>query len=510
MEYDSLTQQVLQSDDRAPSLPIPGAKSRRFSEEKNEDLRTWLTKELWEQFRITGPMILVSLLQFALNLISLVFVGHLGELELSSSQIAVTVAVATGLNVMMGSASALETLCGQAYGAKEYYLTGIFLQRAIFVLTIICIPISFIWWYLGPILTAIGQNPEIAERAQEYTRFLIPTLFAYACLQPLVKFMQTQSAVKAMALLSAITLVIHVSLCYFIIYQWGAGFRGAAIATGISQWINFLFLACYLLLSSNFNKTWTGFSSEAFNDIYPFLKIALPSALLICLQSWCFDTFVIVSGLLPNPKLETSTFSVCLNTVALLSMVPNGFSSAVSTRVSNELGAGLPNAAKAAVRLTVSLGLIEGFIVAIILVSVRNIFPYVFISESDVVDRVSSIVPIMAAIVILDCYQTILGGVARGCGWQHIGAYTDFCAFYFIGLPLGLLLTFYFKIGGYGLWIGLISGFFMQAFLLTCILLTLDWQKLAIQAAERVHGARSLFDGLLPTTTVNEAPLLLK
>ncbi|KAL2654054.1 hypothetical protein R1flu_022182 [Riccia fluitans] len=510
MEPESLTQPLLKREE----THVLDFSHESNSKGKDDEFRKWLAEELSEQFRIAGPMILVNLLQFSLNVTSLMFVGHLGELELSSSQIAFTTAQATGLNVMMGLASGLETLCGQAYGAKEYRLTGIFLQRAVVVLIIISIPISLVWWNMGPILLFIGQDPAISDGAQEFSRFLIPTLFATAFLQPLVKFLQIQSAVKAMAMFSAITLAIHVPLCYLVIYHLGVGFRGAAIVSGISQWINVLFLASYVKSSTTFSKTWTGFSKVAFQDAYLFFRTAVPAAVMICSEFWCFDLLILFSGLLPNPELETSSLSIGLNTIELAYMIIYGLSSAASTRVANKLGAGLPSDAKAAVKLTMSVALVEGFTAAILLLSLRNIFPYLFSSEPVVVSYVSSMVPFLAVIAVMDCCQGTLSGVARGCGWQDLGAYTNLCAFYGIGIPLGLLLSFHFHLHGYGLWGGIIAGQVVQTFLLSSITCTLNWQNLADEAAERVHGAKDKQqqDGARKKTIITENPssMLLK
>ena len=38
---------------------------------------------------------------------------------------------------------ALDTLCSQAFGAKKYRLVGLHCQRAMVILTIMCIPVSF-------------------------------------------------------------------------------------------------------------------------------------------------------------------------------------------------------------------------------------------------------------------------------------------------------------------------------------------------------------------------------
>lgn len=60
------------------------------------------------------------------------------------------------------------------------------------------------------------------------------------------------------------------------------------------------------------------------------------------LELWSFELLVLLSGLLPNPVLETSTLSICLNTSLTLWMIPVGLGGTASTRISNELGAGNP------------------------------------------------------------------------------------------------------------------------------------------------------------------------
>ena len=39
-------------------------------------------------------------------------------------------------------------------------------------------------------------------------------------------------------------------------------------------------------------------------------------------------------------------------------------------------------------------------------------------------------------------------GTARGCGWQKIGAYVNLGAYYLVGLPSAIILTFVFGFGG--------------------------------------------------------------
>ena len=62
-----------------------------------------------------------------------------------------------------------------------------------------------------------------------------------------------------------------------------------------------------------------------------------------------------------------------------------------------------------------------------------------------------------------------VSGVARGCGWQHIGVYVNVGAFYPCGIPVAAALAFWVQVGGKGLWIGIQVGAFVQCVLLSII-----------------------------------------
>ncbi|XP_074321706.1 protein DETOXIFICATION 16-like [Silene latifolia] len=249
--------------------------------ETNSISRVEVFEEAKKQFKLAGPLIAVSILQFCIQLISIMFVGHLGQLPLSSASLGTSFASVTGLYVLLGMSSALETLCGQAYGAKQYSMLGIYTQRAMLVLMLFGIPLAAVWYYTSDILILCHQDHEIAEEAGTFNRWMIPSLFAYGVLQCLNRFLQTQNIVIPMMLTSCITALFHVPLCWALIFKLGLGIKGAALANNISYWINFFLLAIYLRFSPAWLKTWTGFSKETFYDIWSFLKLAIPSALMI-------------------------------------------------------------------------------------------------------------------------------------------------------------------------------------------------------------------------------------
>lgn len=415
------------------------------------------------------------------------FAGHLGELPLSGASMASSFASVTGFSLLMGMASALDTFCGQAYGAKQHHMLGIHMQRAMLVLVLVSIPLAVIWANTEPILLIFGQDHQIAAEAGKYALVMIPSLFAYGLLYSIVRFLQTQNIVFPMMLSTAVTSLLHLPLCWVLVFKSGLGIRGAALANSISYWINVVLLALYVKFSSSCLKTWTGFSSEALHNIPAFLKLSIPSAFMVCLEMWSFELMVLLAGLLPNPELETSVLSVSLNTAATVWMIPFGLSGAISTRVSNELGAGRPTAARLAVSVVLCLAISEGILVGTVLVLIRNILGYAYSNEEEVVKYVAVMMPMIALSHFLDALQGVLSGVARGCGWQEIGAYINLGSYYIVGIPSAVVLAFVFHMGGKGLWTGIIGALCVQFVSLLAITLRTNWDQEANKATERVY-----------------------
>ncbi|WJX25604.1 Protein DETOXIFICATION 16 [Trifolium repens] len=456
-----------------------------------EEERRELVEEVKKQLWLSGPLISVTLLNFGINLISVMFVGHLGELSLSGASMATSFASVTGFSLLGGMASALDTLCGQSYGAKQYRMLGIHMQRAMFILMITAIPLAIIWANTSSILIFLGQDPEISTEAGNYATLMVPCLFAYGLLQCLNRFLQTQNIVFPMMFSSAVTTLLHLPLCWIMVYKSGLGSRGAAIANSISNWVNVAILSLYVKFSPSCKKTWNGFSKEALalNNVPIFLKLAIPSAVMVCLEMWSFELMVLLSGLLPNPKLETSVLSICLNTAATVWMIPFGLSGAISIRVSNELGAGHPRAARLAVYVVVVIALIESILVGTVMILIRNICGYAYSNEEEVVKYVATMMPILAVSNFLDGLQCVLSGTARGVGWQKIGAYINLGSYYIVGIPSAVVLAFALHIGGKGLWLGIICALIVQVCCLTIVTIRTDWAKEAKKATDRVYNS---------------------
>ncbi|MFQ6669036.1 hypothetical protein Gotur_034439 [Gossypium turneri] len=398
------------------------------------------------QIMFAVPMVLSNVFYFSITMVSVMFAGHLGEVELAGSALANSWATVTGFAFMTGLSGALETLCGQGFGAKMYKMLGIYLQASCIISFFFSIIISVLWSFTEPILVLLHQDPEISRAAAVYMKFLIPGLFAYGFLQNILRFLQTQSIVIPLVVFSIVPLGIHFGIVYSLVNKTSLGYKGAPMAASISIWISFLLLALYVLFANKFQNTWTGFSFESFRYIIRNSKLALPSAAMICLEVWAFEILVVLAGLMPNSEISTSLVAICVNTEAIAFMITIGLSAATSTRVSNELGAGNPNQAKHAMVVTLKLSILLAVAVVVSLSLGHDIWAGFFSDSHSINKKFAEMTPLLIPSIAVDAIQGVLSGAVRGCGWQRVTVLANLGAFYFIGMPIAIVLGFKFHL----------------------------------------------------------------
>lgn len=86
-----------------------------------------------------------------------------------------------------------------------------------------------------------------------------------------------------------------------------------------------------------------------------------------------------------------------------------------------------------------------------------------------------------------------MGGAAiRGCGLQKLGLGINLVGYYILGVPVGILLTFYWTFGLFGIWIGLAVGLFFVSTTQVIIMFQMNWKEQAQNAKKRVGAFESM------------------
>jgi MATE family multidrug resistance protein len=134
----------------------------------------------------------------------------------------------------LGMASALETLCGQAYGAKQYSMIGTYLQRSWLVLLAFAVLLAPTYIFSGQLLIVLGQPAELSREAGLLSMYMLPLHFMFAIQLPLNKFLQCQRKNWVIALSSVLGFPVHVVATWLLVQCFQLGVLGAAMSLNLS------------------------------------------------------------------------------------------------------------------------------------------------------------------------------------------------------------------------------------------------------------------------------------
>ncbi|KAG6635459.1 hypothetical protein CIPAW_11G043900 [Carya illinoinensis] len=232
-------------------------------------------EEAKKQALFSLPMILTNVFYYLITLVSVMFASHLGDSELAGATLANSWATVTSFAFMVGLSGALETLCGQGFGAKLYGMLGIYLQASCIISFIFSIIISIIWFYTEPILIFLHQDTEIAKTAALYLKFLIPGLLAYG-------FLQNILSVNTETVAYMITYGLSAASSTRVSNELGAGNPNQAKSAMAVTLKLSVFLALTVVLALCLgNNIWAGFFSDSptiileFASMTPLLPVSI-------------------------------------------------------------------------------------------------------------------------------------------------------------------------------------------------------------------------------------------
>ncbi|HSV11361.1 MAG TPA: MATE family efflux transporter, partial [Hanamia sp.] len=194
------------------------------------------------------------------------------------------------------------------------------------------------------------------------------------------------------------------------------------------------------------------------------LDIGIPSSFQITMEAGAFAISGILIGTIG--AVEQAAHQIALSIASLTFMVSMGLSQAGSIRTSNTFGRNDWPLINAIGKSTLIMALIYGTFCAAVFIIFRFQLPYVFNDNAEVVSMAAYLLLFAALFQISDSTQAISAGLLRGIKDVKVPTVFIAIAYWAIGIPVGCLLAFYFKMGAAGIWTGFITGLtFSAAFL---------------------------------------------
>ncbi|KAI3989984.1 hypothetical protein MKX01_003687 [Papaver californicum] len=393
-----------------------------------------LSKRFWVEslkvWKIAFPTMVTRVTSFGVLVVTQSFMGYIGDTKLAAYSLMQIFLLRFANGILLGMASALETFCGQAYGAKQYQMMGIYLQRSWILLLITTMLITPIFIFSTSIFRLLGEGQSYLY--QEHDR--------------------------RMVICSRICFTYNLVMGFCDQVEFGVpGAMGAMI---ISTWSTVIGLFIYVC-GGWCADTWTGLSISAFSELLPVVRLSLSSGVMLCVELWYNAVLVLLAG-----HLRHAEISICV-------------------RVSNKLGAGNVKAAQFSVKVIMTTSVSLGVVFWILTLVFGNFISYLFSSSNEIAKAVSSLSVLLAFPVLVNSIQPVLSGVAIGAGWQTRVAYVNITCYCIIGIPIELLLACL-PFPSSGIWIGMICGVAMQTLALIYFTWKTDWDAQVEAASSRL------------------------
>ncbi|MDA0313652.1 MAG: MATE family efflux transporter [Gemmatimonadetes bacterium] len=423
--------------------------------------------DLGELLRLAFPVALVQVGMMAMGALDTIMVGRVSPADLAA--VAIGNLYFFGVAVFgMGVLFALDPVIAQAVGAGDPTAVARGVQRGGAVAVGLTVLASLLMLPAGPILSALQQPAEVVPLAAGYAIASIAGVF------PFYGFVVLRQSLQAMGLVKAILwTVIAANLANFF-FNWvliygnlGApalGAVGSGWATSLSRW--FMMLLLIAVAWTKLRPSLIPFRPKAFKvaPLVRLLRVGAPIGAQQALEFGVFGAAGLLAGLMGT--VQVASHQVALQLSALTFMVPVGVAQATGILVGHAVGRADPPGA----RRSAGAGLLVGAGFMALTAGLFLTFPEglasLFSRDAPVIATAALLLPIAGVFQIFDGLQVVAAGALRGVADTRVPMVLNLIGFWFVGLPVSVVLAFHFELGPRGLWWGLALGIGVVAVLL--------------------------------------------
>lgn len=197
--------------------------------------------------------------------------------------------------MQVGMVGGLGTLCGQAYGAKQYHKLGVYLQQSWIVLVVVTSLLSPLFIFAAPILKFLGQDKNVAERSGNVALWFILLIFLYVVFYSCNAYLQSQSKNFVLSCFAVVSLLQHIFFCWLLTVKFEFGVSGVMVSTVLALFVPNVCQLVYVMFGGC-RETWKGLTAECFKDLGLTVKLLVSSGVMFWLGLFNAATLSLLLG----------------------------------------------------------------------------------------------------------------------------------------------------------------------------------------------------------------------
>ena len=421
-----------------------------------------LRKEAFTTWKLSAPIILGEITQMALGIIDSIMVG-----KISYQQLAAATLVNSVLNIPFvlgfGMTMSVSQTVSMANGRRDSLKVSHYLYNGFWLCTIAAILIAVGLQFSKNILFHLGQDIEVASLGAPYLQIMGWSIIPMMMFISLKQFADGLERTRTAMLLSIAALPINIFINWLLVYGNGGFPRleltGAGYGTLITRILILLIFMVVLFVHPFFKRYMAVRKNQwtlQLHTIKELLHIGIPSSLQATMESGAFAVSSIIIGTLG--AIQLAAHQIALSCASLAFMVSWGLAQGASIRVSNAWGRNNWKDINIIGKSTLISSVIYGILGVLFFVSFRYTLPLAFNNDATVIALASVLMLYAAVFQISDATQVIAVGLLRGIKDVKVPTLYIAIAYWVVGIPVGCLMAFTFKMGAAGMWIGFVSG----------------------------------------------------
>lgn len=399
---------------------------------------------------IAVPISIQSLFQASLSVIDQVMVGRLGENAIA--------AVGLGsrfpfifITTLGAIATTTSIFSSQFWGKKDTKSIGHAFGGTLglgMLITIIFFLISLI--FPRQILGLYSRDKKIVGMGALYLRIIAISYFPLLLTSIFSAVLRSTEHVKIPMYTGLLSIILNTSLNFILIFgEFGIpklGVYGTAYATVIAR-----FVECILILSFTYGKKYVG--AFKFNEIAFISGTVVKKILIVCVPlvlnefMWSLGEtmYSIVYGRMGTFEVASMTLTYPIQGLSI--GLFSGLSSAAGIMVGNKLGVGDTELAFKYSKKFIKIGIIGSTLFGVLLAVSSNLYVSVFNINSNLKSCTINLLVVFSIVLWIKVGNMVIGsGILRSGGKTHYTLFLDMFGTWCIGVPLGFLSAFIFKL----------------------------------------------------------------
>jgi len=410
-----------------------------------------------------------SLGHLLVGLIDDIMVGRLGPIELAATSLGNSL-VFIALSIGIGFSFAITPLIAESDGEGNKEKGRSVFHHGIILMTILGVAVFGMLLVIKPILYHLDQPEEVVKLAIPYYEIVAISMIPLMIFQGLKQFTdglsQTKYAMYATILTNVVNVVLNFALIYGLWIFPRLEIVGAALGTLISRVVMVVFLYMVLMKKEKFafymrRLRLHEIKANVFKKI---IGLGFPTALQMLFEVGLFTASVLLAGTLG--ALPQAANQIALKLASTTFMIAVGIGVASTIRVGNQKG--LKNYIELR-RIAFSnflLILIIMFTFSIGFILLKDVLPWMFTDNLEVIKMASSLLIVAGLFQLSDGLQAAILGGLRGLQDVKWPSILSFIAYWIIGFPICYFLGKEHVLGTLGIWIGLLISLTCSAAML--------------------------------------------